>query len=466
MPSWLTIPYISPYFSGGSCAISARTWRYEEAIMLLEFRVSNYKSIRDEVCLSLVASRSLVRDGDALLLDTDIPGIPNALPVAAILGPNGAGKTNIISSMLNARSLIVNSAKNTQKGEKIKNKPYKLSRKSVQSQTKYEIVFIYKEVKYEFGFSFDQDRIWEEYLFSRKLGKGRRSQCLYQRDWMKEKDRYNWYVNQSIKGHKDLWIDATRSNSLFLSTAVQLNSDDLSLPFEWFSSFLRAIDSQNGMTKRITADICSEVQDKENVLKFMRSFDIDLESIIIEEKEVDFEDIPELGDLFKRIAMENGEDITFHDIKFIHIGEDGEEVLFQIEEESTGTQALFSLSGPILMTLKYGYCLLVDELNTSLHPSVLRKIIEIFSDPKINRNGAQLIFTTHDSSVLSEGLLERDQIWLVERPSIYGTTLTPLTDFRPRKGEALQRRYLSGRYGGVPVLSKWMPIDRATRKSD
>jgi AAA15 family ATPase/GTPase len=124
---------------------------------------------------------------------------------------------------------------------------------------------------------------------------------------------------------------------------------------------------------------------------------------------------------------------------------------FEYGDESQGTQKLFSLAGPLLDIITGGKVLVIDELDRSLHPLLVRQIIRTFHDP--DRSGAaQLVFSTHDTSLLDMQLLRRDQIWLAEKTKTQATRLVPLMDFSPRKGEALERGYLGGRYGGIPIL--------------
>ena len=129
-------------------------------------------------------------------------------------------------------------------------------------------------------------------------------------------------------------------------------------------------------------------------------------------------------------------------------------------DESQGTQKLFSLAGPILDILKHGKVLVIDELDRSLHPLLVRQIVSTFHDPVQNKRGAQLIFTTHDTSLLDNRLLRRDQIWFSEKKANQSSVLVPLTEFAPRKDEALEKGYLSGRYGGVPILSERLVAGR------
>lgn len=125
-------------------------------------------------------------------------------------------------------------------------------------------------------------------------------------------------------------------------------------------------------------------------------------------------------------------------------------------EESNGTQTLFHLALPVLRSLQRGGILLIDELERSLHPVLAKQIIDQFNDPTANPNNAQLIFTTHDTNLLGttlgEPALRRDQVWLTEKDAEGATVLYPLTDYKPRKAENLERGYLQGRYGAIPFL--------------
>lgn len=114
---------------------------------------------------------------------------------------------------------------------------------------------------------------------------------------------------------------------------------------------------------------------------------------------------------------------------------------------------LFALAGPVLDILRQGRVLVVDELDRSLHTMIVRRLVEWFHNPAMNPHGAQLVFTTHDTALLDQTLFRRDQVWFVEKTREQATHLYPLSDFSPRKGEALERGYLQGRYGAVPMLS-------------
>ena len=127
-------------------------------------------------------------------------------------------------------------------------------------------------------------------------------------------------------------------------------------------------------------------------------------------------------------------------------------ITFSFEEESLGTRRLFAYGGPLLSTLKNGCVLFVDELDASLHPRMLRALVTIFHDPKLNPHHAQLIFNTHDITLLDSLIFRRDQIWLIEKDRSGASHLYSLLEFSPRKDEALAKGYLQGRYGAVPFV--------------
>jgi hypothetical protein len=144
-------------------------------------------------------------------------------------------------------------------------------------------------------------------------------------------------------------------------------------------------------------------------------------------------------------------------VKLHHACDDGTSVPLDFDDESLGTKSLVALSGPVLQALDLGFTLLVDEVDTSLHPRIVAEVVGLFQSPVTNPAQAQLIFTTHDTSLLNSTvderpLLDRDQVWLVEKDRTGATSVYPLSDFSPRKHENLERGYLQGRYGGVPFI--------------
>jgi len=141
------------------------------------------------------------------------------------------------------------------------------------------------------------------------------------------------------------------------------------------------------------------------------------------------------------------------DVRTAHLNNHNEAVFFDFEDESDGTKKLFAFAGPWMDVLKNGYVLFIDELHDNLHPKLVQFLVKLFHNKETNPKNAQLIFTTHETSILSQDVFRRDQIWFCERNKMQSTSLYPLSDFSPKKGkENLERSYLSGRYGALPFI--------------
>lgn len=415
--------------------------------MLIEFRAENYRSIKTEQGFSMVASGNLKEEA-VYRLDTGFLSMQKVIPAAVFFGANGSGKSTLVDAMGVLQGLVINSAREGQMGDLLPVTPYLFSSSSKELPTKFEIIFITEGKRYEYGVKLDAHRIHEEWLFVREHGRQRRTQLWFERVFEEQKKEYHWYINKNIKGQREVWRKATRPNALFLSTAVQLKSEMLEVPFEWLRTSFRLM-GPAGVTPSYSARLCQEKESKQRVLKFLNFFDFNVVDILVKEKKFEPDEVPD--DIPEQI-LDAVKGITYLDVAFCYKGEEGERVEIDLDDESSGTKSLFALAGPLLDVIDQGLTLIVDELNASLHSVVLRKIVSMFGDSKINRSGCQLLFTSHDTTILSENLVGRDQVWFLDRKSGADTKITPLSDFKARKSESLQRRFLSGRYGGIPLI--------------
>ena len=168
------------------------------------------------------------------------------------------------------------------------------------------------------------------------------------------------------------------------------------------------------------------------------------------------EDLPaEMPQSFKEEIAKDLKGKKLPRLLFMHPASDnGEDVALDFDEESAGTRKLFAVASPWLDVLENGLVLFVDELNTSLHPHLVRFLLNMIHNPEMNPHPAQLIFATHDTTILDQTLMRRDQVWFVEKDEENSTRLYPLSDYKPRKGEALQKGYLYGRYGALPFAGE------------
>jgi uncharacterized protein len=400
--------------------------------MLVEFRVKNFRSLRDEQVFSLVAST------DQTLLDTHALGTglkaaPHVLKSAVVYGANASGKSNLIKALQFMRGVVMESAA-LQPGQTFDRlHPFKLDAASINLPTTFEITFVVDGVRYQYGFALNTQRIVSEHLLVYKAFKPQR---WFERQFDAESGRDVYGFGPSLKGAKNLWEGATRPNALFLSVAVQLNSDALRPLFDWFASGLVIFNEQSPLSPHFSVQMLKEEKHRQAIGGFLRATDTSIAGIEVT-----------TGKRENSVGEQAVDEVKFH-----HITEHGKAV-FDLVDESSGTRNLLFLTGPILDILSKGLTLVVDELDTSLHTLLVQALVRLFHQPDVNTGGAQVVFTTHDTSLLDAyGLFRRDQIWFVEKRPDQSSSLYPLLDFSPRKNEALERGYLQGRYGALPFL--------------
>ena len=262
---------------------------------------------------------------------------------------------------------------------------------------------------------------------------------------------YTYDFSSHLTGPRKLWQESTRPNALFLSTAVQLNSELLRPVFTWIVEKILHFGAGLSPTPDYTTELLKNASGKQAVRDFLTSADISIS---------DIEAVPRKGFRQQFVLSPAGGPVQGsreeHELllpQFVHETEHGS-ARFELHEESLGTQRLYSLAAPVLDVLQNGKVLVVDELDSSLHTLLVRRLVGMFHNSTLNSHGAQLIFSTHDTSLLEGSLFRRDQIWFTEKNHDLSTRLYPLTDFSPRKKEAWERGYLVGRYGAVPLFSE------------
>lgn len=423
--------------------------------MLLEFELENDGAFAASSSISLLAS-ALRESEDGRVVDIGDAGKTRALTSALILGKNGSGKSTLVSAMSFVSSFIRTSANESRRGEKISYEPNLLFLGLDQQPTRYRLTFSMRGIVYEFEFAHDRERITYESM--QVADRSVRFRKMYQRAWDAILGEYSYTFGEALSGRRTVWQDNTRENALFISTACQLNSDDLQPAFEWLTRYLKTTHVSSDGTERFTAKRCLENEAfKQKVVSFLQAMDINVDDIRVEEDPIDDKFIsatfaPEFLEMLNKQTGAKDALSSRFKTYFIKRKADGGLVEFPLNKESTGTIALFNLAGPLFESLRHGYCLLIDEINTSLHPLVVSFLIDLFANDKINCRRAQLLFTSHDTSILSRRKMRRDQVWVIDNLD-GGATLVPLSDFSPRREEALDKGYLGGRYGGVPVVT-------------
>jgi uncharacterized protein len=414
--------------------------------MLIEFRVKNFRSLRDEQVLSLVAStdKTLV---DTHTLKTGLKAAPHLLKSAVVYGANASGKSNLIKALQYMRGVVLESAALQPAQTYDRLSPFKLDAESSGLPTEFEVTVTLDGVRYQYGFSMNTQRIISEHLLVYKAFK---PQKWFERKFDEESGKYVYEFGPSLKGAKNLWEGATRPNALFLSMAVQLNSDALRPVFDWFANQLVIFNEQSPLSPQFSVQMLKQEEQRKTICEFLRAADISISNIEVATKQAMVHSFR--FDMATGKREEEAGEQSVDEIKFHHITDQGRAV-FDMMDESSGTRNLLFLAGPILDILNKGLTLVVDELDTSLHTLLVQALVRLFHRPEVNTGGAQLVFTTHDTSLLDAyGLFRRDQVWFVEKHPDQSSTLYPLHDFSPRKNEALERGYLQGRYGALPFL--------------
>lgn len=428
--------------------------------MLIEFKVTNFRSVHTTQTLSMVGSTdNALKEQNTFA--SGLPSLPTLLRSAVIYGPNAAGKSNILRAMQFMRDTVLRS-QSRQEGDNINVAPFLLHSKDSEAPSEFEVTFIQDNVRYQYGFAVNKTRVTNEWLLAYPKGK---TQRWFERKYNPQKDSDDWAPFSSHFASepklRDTCKAATRKNALFLSTAIQLNYEPLKPIFNWFKQRLVFIPA-GGIMPFVSLELCESNEDRNRLVKFMKSADVLNEFSDLELIKIPFSPTPapfdapkEIKDIIEAINI-LPRDTEVADIKFLHKMIDcNETVSFGLADESNGTQNLFAFAGPLLNALAKGHILFVDELDSSLHPHLVRFIIGLIQNPAINTNNAQLVFTTHDTSVLDTGIFRRDQVWFVEKDNERASILYPLSDFSPRKDEALEKGYLKGRYGALPFIGEF-----------
>jgi hypothetical protein len=415
--------------------------------MLIDFRAQNFRSVRDAATLSFVAGPDTSMRATHCL-ETGLNSVPWLTRGAAIYGANASGKSNLIFGLGTMSNMVLQSTALSEAQFADLYTPFRLDSEMALEPTEFEINLVLSGVRYEYGFSYDGLRVCSEWLTVYRTGKGQR---WFERSWDEEEREERWgSFSTHFTGPRETWRKATRPQALFLTTAAQLNSELLRPLFNWFGSGLQVLDSVGMLGLGYTLQRFDEVGFKERVLEVLRAADIHIADIKVEKKsgqQVNFSFEPGKPPMVS--AREGG----VPDIAFGHRVEGGETLYFDKRFESAGTQQLFACIGPLLDAVEKGKLLVIDDVDSSLHPMVTRFIVGLFHDPVVSQHDAQLWITTHDTSLLDTDVMRRDQYWFVDKDERQASVLVPLTDFSPRKNEALERGYLRGRYGGVPFIS-------------
>lgn len=426
--------------------------------MLVEFSVANFRSILNRQTFSLVASADS-EHADRNIATSGTEGL-SLLRSAAVYGPNASGKSNLLRGLATLRQLVEETATKVQEGQRLNIAPFVLSAKSGEQPSEFEIVFIADDdVRYHYFCAVSVDRVHREWMVAYPHG---RPQRWFEREYDPKTKSYDWWFGPNFKGERaerKVWQDFTRSNALFFSTAIQLNNDQLKPAFAWITQKLIVLTANIGWNPFLSLQLLREERGQAKLMSYMRAADIGIERLELLEEDLAPKSASDLAPGRVRIDFElawpsgspppNPKRVQ---VRTWHKRLDPKDVVpLDITDESDGTRKLFEFAGGWIRALEWGATLFVDELDRSLHPHMTRFLVGLFHG-STNKNNAQLVYTTHDTTLLDTELLRRDQVWFVEKDENQASRVFSLLEYRPRKDEALERGYLKGRYGAVPLI--------------
>jgi len=424
--------------------------------MLIEFSVGNFRSFKEPVALSMVATKAVSIDArvdaeNVFSADKNL----RLLKSAVIYGANNSGKSNLIDSLRFMRQWVLRSSRDSQVDEPIPVEPFALSEQTLNEPSFFEIVFISQGKQYRYGFRLTSRRVIEEWLY---YVPSAREALLFQRH---ESDIR---VMSAFREGKDL-SDKTRPNALFLSVVAQFNGAISGQILHWFRD-LGIISGLTDIDRSRTEELLDSPEDHARLLHLLKILDLGFDEMRVEQQEA-----PSTAAMQERATHVYATDTGLlrpgkggklarpqATLMTVHIRNDGRETFFDLDkQESEGTKKLVALAGVLLTTLDQGGILIIDELDGRLHPLLTRRIIQLFHSNTANPHNAQLIFATHDTNLLTSRLFRRDQIWFTEKDAEQSTKLYSLVEFKlggakVRNDASFEKDYITGRYGAIPFI--------------
>ncbi|MDD5791905.1 MAG: ATP-binding protein [Erysipelotrichaceae bacterium] len=371
-------------------------------------------------------------------------GKKTVLPTIAIYGANAAGKSNLMKA-LTAAILFVRQSNFYQINTINPIVPFLLDENSRNEKTRFDFSFIYDGMQYDYGFSASNQTVYEEYLYEYRTKK---PSMIFERTNTGE-----YRFASANKKELSQYVEKTSPNKLFLATATAWNCELTRNAFMWFAESIDTYDSRsldNSFISEFENDNSDEM--KRFMMDFIHHADINISDYSFEIKEADKEALPPFVDInsVKGGSVKQWKLDVVHDVD---VNGATRSFVLPFNVESTGTIKVFSYGPLIRKALRTGKTMIVDEIDSCLHPMLVRYLIDLFNDPEINKNGAQLIFNTHDVSLLDQDIFRRDQIYFVEKDNRTATSdLYSLAEFSPRKSEDIRKGYLQGRYGAIPAI--------------
>ena len=423
-------------------------------VMLIGFSVGNYKSFKETVTLSMVASS--ITEEDKELNENNVFPINDKLSLlksAAIYGANASGKSNLVAAINFMKWFVLNSSKETQVSDAIDIEAFRLSTETEKEPSFFEIVFLLEDKTFRYGFEVKTREVVSEWLFQADDSE---EKMLFERD-------FDIDISDDFPEGQGI-SDKTRRNALFLSVVAQFNGKFSGQILLWFSKTLQLISGlQDRQYRKETLESFENSGHRQNIIEFIKKLDLgilDIDRVNTSVYSIS-DNTAQYGGSYSSVYPYSEIKTTVY-TSHPKYDADGKQISmerFDMEKhESEGTNKLFALAGILLDTLRTGKILLIDELDARLHPLITRELICLFNSNETNPHNAQLIFTTHDTNLLSSKTFRKDQIWFTEKDNKGATDLYSLVEYKVGKNASFERDYMIGKYGAIPFIGNFKEL--------
>ncbi len=388
--------------------------------MIVQFTVKNFLSFKEKTTLDMTSINAYKEHANNLI---DINEKDRILRVAAIYGANASGKSNLYKAIRSFQIIIAESLNNVDDSNtQVITKYYKpFSFNKNKDNTEFEIIMIYDKVEYKYGFEYNKEHIVSEWLYKKRIDYNRNT-IVFER----ENDKIEF--GASFRKECDTYKEQIPSETLVLSffNKLKLKTDVFSVVYKNINNIIVAktgMFEKRSVIEKILPDIIDT--EKKQFLKFLNAIDTGIKDISYEQ---------------------NDDNTRFYTT---HHDELGNAYNIDLSSESEGTIKSIAIYIYAELAIITNRCMFVDELNIKLHPLLLKFIIDLFYNQS---SEAQLIYTTHDTTLLDKKFFRRDQIWFVQKDNVGRSELFALSDFKVRADASFEKDYLAGVYGGIPLI--------------
>ena len=394
--------------------------------MIIQFTIGNFLSFKEQSTLSLVASalKEIQVPAEDIIFNVGTSGL-SLMKSAVVYGANASGKSNFIKALEFFKWYVINSSKDIQAGERVNIESFRLNSLTANEPSYFEAIFCDEDNQYRYGFEADNSLVHSEWLYQKANKKRAKEIELFYR----EKDNFDihtkFVVGKELAGKR-----MVRANALLLSVAAQFNDPTAVEIMTWLND-TTIISGSNDEKIWNTATIqLDDIKMKQRIVEFSRYADLGIENIEKIDNAI--------------VSTHTQYDEEGHEVKTITFP-------FR-KNESEGTIKYFSLAYPIIDALDNGKRLIIDEFDSKMHPLLTCRIIALFNSKETNPQNAQLIFTTHDTNLLSANIFRRDQVWFTQKDRYGETELYSLAEYKVRNDASFEKDYLSGKYGAIPIV--------------